>query len=244
MIMQLKASVQGSGETPRNPACTSALLASVFPPGVATAELRQAGDPRLLLSGEGAHLIRAMPKRIQEFAAGRLCARHALSELGFVDFTVIAGSDRRPQWPSSIVGSITHTYGFSGAVVAERRRFRAIGVDAEAIVSVVPELWPHICTPAEASWLDALPETDRGKFAALIFSAKEAFYKCQYGVTGQWLEFHDIALAFHSNDLHSGSFSVRSVKGIRLLQHETMPFIGRFQFHEDLVVTGMVIEKI
>lgn len=244
MITQLKIPVQGTGEIPRNPACSSPLLTGVFPAGVVAAELRKAGDPLLLLSGEGARLIRAMPKRIQEFAAGRLCARYALNELGFADFPVTAGSDRRPQWPSSIVGSITHTHGFSGAVAAERRRFHAIGVDAESIDSVVPELWPHICTPAEASWLDALPETERGKFAALIFSAKEAFYKCQYGVTGQWLEFHDIALAFHSNDLQTGSFSVRSVKGIRLLQHETMPFIGRFQFHDELVVTGMVIEKI
>lgn len=244
MITQLKVAARGSGETPRNPASPSALLSSVFPPGVVAAELCKAADPRLLLTGEAARLVRALPKRIQEFAAGRLCARRALKELGFSDFPVTAGSDRRPQWPSSIVGSITHTHGFSGAVVAERRRFCAIGVDAEAIGSVVPELWPHICTPAEASWLEALPETERSKFAALIFSAKEAFYKCQYGVTGQWLEFHDIALAFHSNDMQTGSFSVRSVKGIRLMQHETMPLIGRFQFYGELVVTGMVIEKI
>lgn len=244
MIMQLQVPTRDCGETPTNPACPSPLLASVFPPGVAVAELRKVVDPGLLLAGEGARLVRALPKRIQEFAAGRLCARRALKELGFADFPLTAGSDRRPQWPSSIVGSITHTHGFSGAVAAERRRFRAIGVDVETTGSVVPELWPHICTSAEASWLDALAETERGKFAALIFSAKEAFYKCQYGVTGQWLEFHDIALAFHSNDAQTGSFSVRSVKGIRLLQHETMPLIGRFQFHGELVVTGMVVEKI
>lgn len=244
MVMQLDAPVRGSGEKPKNPACLSPLLASLFPPGVVATELRKVADSALLLAGEASHLVRAFPKRIQEFAAGRLCARRALTELGFSDFPLTVSGDRRPQWPNPIVGSITHTPGFTGAVVAERRRFRAIGVDGEAVGSVAPELWPHICTPAEAAWLDALPETERGKFSALVFSAKEAFYKCQYGVTGQWLEFHDVALAFHSSDLQTGSFSVRSFKGIRLLQRETMPLIGRFQFHGGLVVTGMVIEKV
>lgn len=227
-----------------NPACLSPLLTSLFPPGVVAAELRKAADSALLLAGEASHLVRAFPKRIQEFAAGRLCARRALTELGFSDFPLSVTTDRRSQWPHPIIGSITHTHGFTGAVVAERRQFRAIGVDGEAVGSVSPELWPHICTPAEAAWLDALSETDRSKFSALIFSAKEAFYKCQYGITGQWLEFHDVALAFHSSDLQAGSFSVRSLKGIRLLERETLPMIGRFQFHGGLVVTGMVIEKV
>lgn len=226
-----------------NPACLSPLLASLFPPGVVAAELRKVGDSALLLAGEASHLVRAFPKRIQEFAAGRLCARRALTELGFSDYPLSVCSDRRPQWPQPIIGSITHTNGFCGAVVAQRQQFRAIGLDGEVVGSVVPDIWPHICTPAEQAWLDTLPESERGKFAALIFSAKEAFYKCQYGVTGQWLEFHDVALAFHSSDLRTGSFVVRSLKGIRLLQNETMPLIGRFQFHGSLVVTGMVIES-
>lgn len=236
-------SVPRNADKPKNPACLSPLLTSLFPPGVVAAELRKAADSALLLAGEGAHLVRAFPKRVQEFAAGRLCARRALAELGFCDYPLSVSTDRRPQWPNPIVGSITHTRGFSGAVVAERRQFRAIGVDGEVIGSVPPELWPHICTPAEAAWLENLPEAERGRFSALIFSAKEAFYKCQYGVTGQWLEFHDVALAFHTNDPQTGSFSVRSLKGIRLLQHETMPLVGRFLFHDGLVVTGMVIEK-
>lgn len=244
MLMQLDAPLRSTGEKSMNPACLSPLLASLFPPGVVATELRKAADSALLLAGEASHLVRAFPRRLQEFAAGRLCARRALTELGFSDFPLTVCNDRRPQWPKPIVGSITHTQGFTGAVVAERRRFSAIGVDGEVIGSVGPELWPHICTAAEAAWLDTLPETERGKFSALIFSAKEAFYKCQYGMTGQWLEFHDVALAFHSSDLQTGSFSVRSFKGIRLLQHETMPLVGRFQFHDGLVVTGMVIEKI
>lgn len=226
-----------------NPACLSPLLASLFPPGVVAAELRKVGDSALLLAGEASNLVRAFPKRIQEFAAGRLCARRALTELGFSDYPLSVSSDRRPQWPQPVVGSITHTNGFCGAVVAERKQFRSIGLDGELVGSVAPDIWPHICTPAEAAWLEALPETERGKFSALIFSAKEAFYKCQYGVTGQWLEFHDVALAFHSSDLRTGSFVVRSLRGIRLLEHETMPLIGRFQFHGSLVVTGMVIDR-
>ena len=55
-----------------NPATLSARLGSLFPPGTVAAELRGPGDPALLLPAEAVHLGRAVSKRVQEFAAGRL----------------------------------------------------------------------------------------------------------------------------------------------------------------------------
>ena len=147
-----------------------------------------------MLPGEAQHLGRAVPKRVQEFAAGRFCARRALAELGFVGYPLGMNSDRRPRWPADVVGSITHTDGICGAVVAERGRFRAIGLDMEIVGRVTPEIWRTICTPEETTWLSALREPEQSRCAALIFSGKETFYKCQYGVTRQWLEFDDVAL--------------------------------------------------
>ena len=57
-----------------NPAVLSPDLLGLFPEGVVAAELRVPGDPSMLLPAEAADLRRAVPKRAQEFAAGRLCA--------------------------------------------------------------------------------------------------------------------------------------------------------------------------
>ena len=129
-----------------------------------------------------------------------------------------------------------------GAVVAERRQFRAIGLDMEIVGRVTPEIWPTICTPEETVWLAALPEPEQTRCAALIFSAKESFYKCQYNVTRQWLEFDDVMLDLPCSDAGSGCFALRPRRGIMLLEHDTMPLTGRFEFHGSLVVTGMVLE--
>jgi hypothetical protein len=55
---------------------------SLFPPGVAVAVRREPGDPADLLPGEAVYVAKAVPKRINEFAAGRACARRALATFG------------------------------------------------------------------------------------------------------------------------------------------------------------------
>jgi 4'-phosphopantetheinyl transferase EntD len=179
---------------------------------------------------------------MQEFAAGRLCARRALAEFGFADYPLRMNGDRRPQWPAPLIGSITHTTGICGAVVAERRQFRAIGLDMEIVGSVTPEIWPIICTPEETAWLGALREPEQNRCATLIFSAKESFYKCQYSVTRQWLEFDDVTLDFPSSIASAGCFALRPRTGITSLEHGALPLMGRFEFHGNLVVTGVVLE--
>ena len=224
-----------------NPARLSALVTRQFPPGVVGAELRIAGDPSLLLPAETRFLARAVPKRIQEFSAGRLCARRALAQFGFTDYPLTMNDDRRPQWPDTIVGSITHTAEFCGAVVAQRGQFLAIGLDTEIVGRVTPEIWPTICTPEEAAWLHTLGEPEQSRCAALVFSAKESFYKCQYGVTRQWLEFDDVTLSLPSGDARAGYFSLRPRRRIPALERGTMPLIGRFEFHGSLVATGVIL---
>lgn len=225
-----------------NPASLSPLLSGLFPPGVAAAELRMAGDPSLLFPAEARCLGRAVAKRTREFAAGRLCARRALAELGVTGYPLRMNRDRRPRWPAPVIGSITHSTGMSGAVVASRKQYRAIGLDIEIVGRVTPEIWPIICTRVETAWLAALRQPEQDRCAALIFSAKESFYKCQYGVTRQWLEFDAVTLDLPSNYANGGYFVLRPQKRIALLEHDTTPWMGRYEFHGNLVVTGMVLE--
>ena len=230
-----------------NPARLAMGLHGLFPAAVVGAELREPGDPSLLLPEEAACLGRAVPKRVQEFAAGRLCARRALAEFGVTDFPVRVASDRQPLWPEFLVGSITHTDGYCAAVVAERRRLSAIGVDCEVMGRVTRELWPSIFGPEESRWLDSLAQSERVAAVTLLFAAKEAFYKCQYPLVGEWLNFHDLLVTPLERGAASGTFTAVATRPIALFArtppaaHAASPVLGRFRFGEGLVSAGICL---
>jgi 4'-phosphopantetheinyl transferase EntD len=224
-----------------NPAKLSPSLSSLFPPGAIAAELREPGDPSLLLPVEAQYLGKAVLKRVQEFSAGRLCARALLAEFGILDFAIEVGEARQPVWPDALVGSITHTAGFCAAVVAEKSRFAAIGMDCEVAGSVKPELWPSICTPEEILWLNSLPEASRVGAATLIFSAKEAFYKCQYPLTGERLTFHDARVDAPTWGAASGTFAIQPTKRIGVANNAALPLHGRYLFHQQFVSAGIAL---
>jgi len=221
----------------------SNLLNALLPSGVATAELLGAGDPALLLAGERKSLGRAQPKRIREFAAGRICARHAAAQLGFSKTPINARIDRRPRWPEPLIGSISHTDGFSVAAVGERRRFRAIGVDTEKHGRVSRDLWSYLFLPSETEWLETLPRRAQARLATSMFSAKETFFKCQYEVTSQWLEFTDIKLALAAGNLTTGRFAVSPVGQVDLFAGGIVAANVHFAQAEDFALTAMTIPQ-
>jgi 4'-phosphopantetheinyl transferase EntD len=216
-------------------------MCSLFPPGVAAAELCEKGDPGLLFPEEAAFLGRAVLKRAQEFAAGRLCARRALAQFGIVDFPIRVAGDRQPIWPDHMVGSITHTAGFCAAVVAERRGTGAVGLDSEVVGDVNGEIWPSICVPDETAWLASLPATQRAAAVTLIFSAKEAFYKCQYPVVRESLDFRDVSVEAAAWGASSGAFTIHPARNIAIAKDLTVPLQGRYLFHEQFVTAGMAL---
>jgi 4'-phosphopantetheinyl transferase EntD len=222
-----------------NPATLSTALASLFPPGAVAAELREPGDPLLLLSAEAMYVGRAVPKRVQEFAAGRLCARRALAEFGFVDHPVRVAEDRQPMWPDGMVGSITHTTGFCAAVVARRPAATALGLDSEVVGSVNAEIWHKICVPLESAWVESLPAPQRAAAITLIFSAKEAFYKCQYPAVRQHLNFHDARVEAPAWGAPGGAFKIHAMSSLAIAEYATLPLQGRYLFHEGFVTAGL-----
>ncbi len=230
--------------SPTNPAGLSPLLDSVFPLGVVGAELGLSAVPSLLFPYEEQYNGSVVPQRILEYTAGRLCARRALAEYGVTSYPLYMNSDWRPQWPQHFIGSISHTSGMCGAVVARKSQFRAIGLDMEVVGNVTSDIWPIICSPEEMAWLANRPESQQPRCAALIFSAKESFYKCQYDVTQQWLDFDDVTLNISFNDENSGNFAVLPRKKSELRKYVAMPLLGNFKFRGNLVVTGMAIRRV
>jgi 4'-phosphopantetheinyl transferase EntD len=224
-----------------NAAKLSTSLSELFPPGVLAAELRGPGDPAALLPEERQYHRGAVPKRVQEFAAGRACAHRLLAEFGLVDFPIKVAEDRQPVWPDALVGSITHTLGFCAAVVAKKESLSAIGIDSEVAAGVRPELWRGICTPAETAWLRALPQGEQISAATLIFSAKEAFYKCQYPLVRERLNFHDANVEVPAWGTARGIFRIHANRRIELERHATLPLEGRYLFHEEFVTSGIAL---
>ena len=229
------------GVTQGNLVVSSARLAGLFPDGIAAAELCHPGDPALLFPEEARHVRRAVAKRVNEFAAGRMCARHALARLGILDVPLGVMEDRRPRWPSEIVGSITHTDGFCGAVVAERARFRSIGVDAEIVDRVTADLLPEICVASERAWVADLPRRRKALVSSLIFAAKEAFYKCQFAVTGEWLDFQDVALDRAGWDPEGWHFTIAPVRELAICRHASLPLTGTFWCDDRLMMAGICL---
>jgi 4'-phosphopantetheinyl transferase EntD len=195
----------------------SAWLVGLLGEHVAAAARVGAGDPTMLWPEERVGQQRWASKRIAEFAAGRECVRVAMQTLGFEPQPMPAQPDRRPRWPAGLVGSITHCAGFAGAVVARADLLRSVGIDAEIVGALEESLWPRILGDEERQWLRHRPHLEQSRWATVIFSAKEAWYKCQNPVTGWFLDFHEARIHIQNERDEGGAFDlVVDSRGMRL----------------------------
>ena len=215
------------------PLRASSLLGNLFPNGVAAFEARSPVAAETLYEQERRSIQRAAPKRAAEFATGRACARRALATLGITGFALRVGPDREPLWPAGMTGSITHTTGFCGAVVARRTLCESLGVDAERRDAVHRGLWRQIATAAELQWLEGLSPIHAAEMATLVFSAKEAFFKCQFPLTREWLNFSDVSVSVQPPYLH-----VTPCRALAVARFASSPWEGRCAVEDAWAVTG------
>ena len=209
-------------------------LASLFPAAVVVAELTTEASTDVLTESELKSISHCAKKRIQDFTRGRACAHEALRQLGFTNFSVLSGEKREPLWPAEIVGSITHTTGFAAAVAARQSQIQSLGIDCEVVESVGRDLWERICTPAEQARLALLPEAEAQKQAALIFAAKEAFYKCQFPLSRQWVGFEDVSIVVEAE-----SWRVVAENPLPVATPWIEKLVGRYEFRERWVIAGI-----
>ena len=187
---------------------------------------------------EEAESIRsAVPKRQREFLAGRVFARRALAVAGFPPRSLPSNRDRTPAWPPGAVGSIAHSDRYCGAAVASSAEIAAIGIDIEETSRFEIEFLRLICTPAEREFLVPLASARRRALGTVMFSAKEAFFKCQYTLTGALLGFMAVEIQL---DEPAGEFVIRPcamVDRLRRFQRAR----GRFQVRDGVVSTAIAL---
>jgi 4'-phosphopantetheinyl transferase EntD len=235
--------VSTTSQFPLKPLLPEGPFRGLFPPTVAIRDRRIPGDPAELHPAEREFVAKAVPKRIAEFAAGRACARAALAEFGVREFPLRTAPDRQPIWPDGFIGSITHTAGFCAAAVAPRTSMLAIGMDTEIVGAPTLDIWPTISRREELAWVQALPGVDRPAAITLLFAAKEAFYKCQYPLVGEWLDFHDMRIEAAGWGGSTGTFAVNAMRHIRFAQRVPLPIVGRYQFHEQFVSAAVAVPQ-
>ncbi|WP_170480112.1 4'-phosphopantetheinyl transferase family protein [Ruegeria arenilitoris] len=160
-----------------------------------------ATDPSLpspaLFPEEDAAIVRAVPKRRLEFAAGRAAARMAMSRIGLPPKAVPKANDRSPIWPEGLVGSITHCEGICLSVVARTHAAIGIGIDIEHNTDLSPDLENVVCRPDEVAWLDQQPSDYRGAMAKCFFCVKESAYKALYPITRKVIGFSAMHVSFN-----------------------------------------------
>lgn len=213
-------------------------LHDLLPDDVALCAVGPDEPPDPLHPSEADVVARAVPVRVKEFTLGRTCARRALARFGHAEAPIPRGTHGAPIWPDGMAGSITHTRAFFAAAVASRAQYRSLGIDAEEIGRVAPELWPTLFQPDERARLQRLPPDQRELESTLRFSAREAFYKAQSPVSGAWVDFLDVAL-----ETGDGWFEVEVLSPIAGFCARGARYRGRWTIHETAVVSAMLLPR-
>lgn len=215
-----------------------ATLAGLFdaPVRVAYAEPRLQSDA--LFPEELPYVARAVEKRCAEFATGRMLARRLLASLGHPPAPLLPGPDRAPVWPTTVAGSISHTQGCCAVALAPMPPFAGLGLDIERAAPLAARPVAMVCTPAEQRRLCALDADWRGLAATILFSAKEALYKCQYPCIGARLGFQDVTLRV---DREASRFAVEDIDVRSEDRNRFNAVRGRFALADGFIVSSAVL---
>ncbi|MFJ9370484.1 4'-phosphopantetheinyl transferase Npt [Nocardia sp. NPDC101769] len=196
------------------------MIETIFPAGIATAELHECPDDLKPHPAEEHLITRSVDKRRREFIGARHCARQALQQLGEPPVAIGKGERGAPVWPRGIVGSLTHCEGYQAAALAHQLRFRSVAIDAEPHEALPEGVGGTVALPPEQEWLHSV--TSELHLDRLLFCAKETTYKAWFPLTKRWLGFEDAHITF-TVDEDSGSD-------------------GAGTFHSRLLVPGPVID--
>jgi 4'-phosphopantetheinyl transferase EntD len=182
------------------------VIEEILPPGVVGAEAFEDPPGVMLFPEEEALVARAVDKRRREFATARACARTALAALGVEPAPILPGERGAPQWPTGIVGSITHCAGYRAAAAARACDVLTIGLDAEPDKILPAGVLEAVSLPGERERLRDLTAAPGTCWDRLLFCAKEATYKAWFPLTRRWLGFEDADITINAAD---GTFETR-----------------------------------
>ncbi|MFI7240293.1 4'-phosphopantetheinyl transferase [Streptomyces cyaneofuscatus] len=193
------------------------MIESLLPAYVSCAATREESVPDgTLFPEEEALVARSVPKRKNDFATARACARRAMGRLGLEPVAVLHGKRGMPLWPEGIVGSLTHCDGYRAAALAREADVLSLGVDAEPHAPLPEGVGELVVRPSERERFAGPPAGEAGgiHWDRLLFSAKESVFKTWYPLTLTELDFDEADLTFHRDDDRAavGTFTARLLR--------------------------------
>jgi len=176
---------------------TSVDISTLFTTGVLTRCDHRDGWFDELTPVEKKQIGDVCEKRYSEFAAGRSQARQLIASLTGVAETLLIGSYRQPLWPKEVIGSISHSDEYCAVAVAPKSVLDGLGLDVEPFEDLDTDVAEVVLTDAEhastaeidAQLIRSGAEPMGGKAHKLIFSIKEAIYKCCYPKVQAFIDF-------------------------------------------------------
>lgn len=215
------------------------MIDAILPDEVIAVETRQDSANGVLFPEEVAALGRAIEKRRREFTTARVCARRAFAQLGLPPLPVPSAADGEPQWPSGLVGSITHCEGYCACAVARSSDMVSIGIDAEPNAPLPAGILWEIARPEELPWLGALKrDVPDIHWERLLFSAKESVFKAWYPLAKRRLGFEDAVLTVEPD---TGTFRARLTSGPELGGPPLTDLWGRWLAQDGLLLTAVAL---
>lgn len=174
-----------------------------------------------LMAEELALVERATRARRREVVAGRVLARSAMTTLGHDASPITQRPSGAPVWPADLCGSIAHSATHVAVAIAPASCIRSVGVDIEDGRNLGS-------AAQEIGGADEIRSLIRHPLAGaedsavrLLFSAKEALFKCQSALTG------NTGLGFSEVRLHLTAAGGLRASPQPILDISTAAFIAR-----------------
>jgi len=145
-------------------------------------------------TGLAAH---AAPQRRLEYLASRAGAAALLRAQGAASVEVTNGFDRAPVWPQGFTGSITHSPLLACVAVQPLAACASMGLDAQTILDdeAAIDVSRHCLRADEVrACVVKEPLCDR-TLLTLMFSAKEAFFKCVYPLVRKHFDYTGVQVS-------------------------------------------------
>ncbi|SMD19487.1 4'-phosphopantetheinyl transferase family protein [Kibdelosporangium aridum] len=215
------------------------MIEKLMPAGVASKEMFSDAAESTMFPEEAAHVAKAVDKRKREYATVRHCARQAFAELGVPPVPLLTGERGAPQWPSGIVGSMTHCAGYRAAVVARSSDIHTLGIDAEPHAPLPEGVLGVISRDEENGRLAKLTAADNTvHWDRMLFCAKETVYKAWFPLTRKWLGFEEASITLADD----GTFKAKlMVPGPVIAGERVDVFNGKWIVGDGLVITAIAI---
>ncbi|MBB3120934.1 4'-phosphopantetheinyl transferase family protein [Pseudoduganella violacea] len=143
-----------------------------------------------------ATIQRSVQKRQAEFFFGRLAAALAIQAHGHAAAEVTIGAMREPVFPAALAGTITHTGTVAAAAVLPAHCCKGLGIDIEQPIAAgsIDSVEQLVLGPSERILLEGVAQLPYPTALALVFSAKESFYKALALAVGRIFDFSALRL--------------------------------------------------